>query len=104
MLGSVTYAPEPGPLQEIAGPGEAEFRMLSVSPAAQGRGVGEALCREVLDRSRERGLAGVVCSSQSGMTAAHRLYERLGFERAPERDWSPTAGVTLIVFRRLLQG
>ena len=33
------------------------------------------------------------------MAAAHRLYERLGFGRGPERDWQPLPGVVLITFR-----
>jgi hypothetical protein len=32
------------------------------------------------------------------MTAAHRLYERLGFTRLPERDWTPLPGVDLLVY------
>ena len=32
------------------------------------------------------------------MRAAHRIYERVGFERAPERDWSPVPGVELLAF------
>ena len=31
----------------------------------------------------------VVLSTQRTMHAAHRLYERLGFVRTPERDWNP---------------
>jgi hypothetical protein len=30
---------------------------------------------------------------------AHRLYERLGFRRAPERDWAPRRGIDLIGFQ-----
>jgi hypothetical protein len=37
------------------------------------------------------------------MTAAHRLYERLGFHRLPERDWSPVPGVDLLVYARDIQ-
>jgi hypothetical protein len=33
------------------------------------------------------------------MTAAHRLYERSGFRRVPERDWTPTPEVPLLAFR-----
>ena len=98
VLGTVTFVPEGGALGEIAGPSEAEFRMLAVGPAAQGRGVGAALLRRVLDDSRRGGKEGVVCSSLPVMRAAHRLYERAGFERAPERDWSPVAGVDLLAF------
>ena len=98
LLGTVTFVADGGPLGEIAGPGETEFRMLAVDPAAQGRGVGTALLRHVVDVSRRRGKEGVVCSSQRQMLAAHRIYERLGFERAPERDWSPLPGVDLLAF------
>jgi len=108
LLGTVTFVPDGGSLGEIAGAGEAEFRMLAVDPAAHGRGVGMALLRRVLDESRRRGKEGVVCSSQSEMRAAHRLYERLGFRRVPERDWSPAPGVELrafaIPFRRAAAG
>jgi ribosomal protein S18 acetylase RimI-like enzyme len=98
VLGTVTFVPDGGPLGEIAGPDEAEFRMLAVDPAAQGRGVGAALTRHVLDDSRRRGRTGVVCSSLPAMRAAHRVYERLGFRRAPDRDWSPVPGVDLVAF------
>ncbi len=32
------------------------------------------------------------------MAAAHRLYERLGFTRVPERDWKPREDVQLIAY------
>ena len=41
-------------------------------------------------------------SSLAEMTAAHRIYERQGFERVPDRDWSPVPGVDLIAFRKEL--
>jgi hypothetical protein len=41
-------------------------------------------------------------SSQHEMTAAHRLYERLGFVRTPSLDWSPVPGLELITFALLL--
>jgi ribosomal protein S18 acetylase RimI-like enzyme len=98
VLGTVTFVPAGGPLGEIAAPDEAEFRMLAVDPGARGRGVGTALLARVLDDSRDRGRAGVVCSSLPQMRAAHRIYERAGFRRAPQRDWSPVAGVDLLAF------
>lgn len=96
LLGTVTFVPDGGPLGEIARPGETEFRMLAVDPAAQGRGVGTALLQWIIDASRGR--EGVVCSSQAAMRAAHRIYERLGFRHAPDRDWSPLPGVDLLAF------
>jgi ribosomal protein S18 acetylase RimI-like enzyme len=104
VLGTVTLVPDGGPLGEIAGPYEAEFRMLAVDPAAQGLGVGTALLRRVLDDSRRRGNEGVVCSSLPEMRAAHRIYQRLGFRRVPERDWSPVPGVELLAFAISLPG
>jgi ribosomal protein S18 acetylase RimI-like enzyme len=99
VLGTVTMCREGSPLREIALADEGEFRMLAVRPAAQGHGVGEALVRHVLDRFREEGATAVVLSTTPGMTAAHRLYERLGFGRCPERDWAPLPGVSLLAYR-----
>jgi len=72
--------------------------MLAVDPAAQGRGVGAALLGHVVGATRRLGLAGVVCSSQPAMRAAHRVYDRFGFRRDPTRDWSPEPGIELIAF------
>ena len=98
LLGTVTFVPSGGALSEISRADESEFRMLAVAPAAQGRGIGTALLRHVLDASRAAGLRAVVCSSQPAMRAAHTIYTRLGFERLPERDWSPAPGVDLLAF------
>jgi GNAT superfamily N-acetyltransferase len=102
LLGTVTFVPDGGPLGEIATPDEAEFRMLAVDPAARGRGVGMALMQWVVDEAIRRGKGGIVCSSLAEMVAAHRIYERLGFRRVPERDWSPVGGVDLLAFARSL--
>ena len=98
LLGTVTFVPDGGPLGEIAEPGEAEFRMLAVDPGAQGRGIGLALTRHVVEESRRRGRHGVVCSSLPTMRVAHRIYARLGLVRVPARDWSPVPGVDLLTF------
>ena len=94
MLGSVTFAAPGTPYAEIADADEGEFRMLAVARAARGRGSGEALVRRCLDRARELGLSGLSMSTQPSMASAHRVYERLGFPRVPERDWEPVPGVT----------
>jgi ribosomal protein S18 acetylase RimI-like enzyme len=99
LLGSVTFALPPSALAELARPDEGEFRMLGVAASAQGRGVGEALVRACVERSREAGKAGVVLCTQPWMQAAQRLYEREGFVRDPERDWSPVPGVDLLAYR-----
>ena len=81
---------------------EAAFRMLAVDPAARGRGIGELLVRACMTRARAAGKRRMVLSTDARMAAAHRLYERLGFTRLPERDWSPLPGVDLLVYQREL--
>ncbi|MFJ6165497.1 GNAT family N-acetyltransferase [Micromonospora orduensis] len=103
VLGSVTFVLPGTPFAELSGPGEAEFRMLAVDPGAQGRGVGGALARACVDRATELGCTAVVICVRAGMAAsAHRLYERLGFVRSPEKDWSPAEGVDLLGLRLVL--
>ena len=95
LLGAVTVATRGGEWAEQAVPGEAVVRMLVVAPEGRGRGVGEALLRACLDVARADGCSLVRLSSQEEMTAAHRLYERLGFVRTPSFDWSPVPGLRL---------
>jgi ribosomal protein S18 acetylase RimI-like enzyme len=64
-------------------PGEVQFRLLAVEVEARGRGVGESLVRECLARAAGRP---VIIHTTKWMDAARRMYERLGFERRPDRD------------------
>jgi ribosomal protein S18 acetylase RimI-like enzyme len=100
VLGSVTFADPDSAYSELAGPDEGEFRMLAVAHEARGQGVGEALVRRCIERARELGLGGLAMSTQPSMAQAHRVYERLGFTRDPERDWEPVPGVSLLAYRR----
>ena len=95
LVGAVTVATRGGEWAEQSAPREAVVRMLVVSADARGGGTGEALVRACLDVAREDGCALVRLSSQEDMTAAHRLYERLGFVRTPSFDWSPVPGLFL---------
>jgi ribosomal protein S18 acetylase RimI-like enzyme len=81
---------------------EAAFRMLVVDPEARGQGIGELLVTTCLERARAAGKRRMVLSTDPRMTAAHRLYERMGFRRLAERDWSPMPGVDLLVYARAL--
>ena len=98
VVGTVTFVEPGSALREISREGEAEIRSLAVDPATTGEGIGEALTRHTLELARERGLDRMVLSSSVTMHAAHRLYERLGFTRLPERDWSPVPGVELVAY------
>ena len=96
LVGAVCVATQGGEWAEQAGPGEAVMRMLVVAQDARGSGAGEALVRACIDRAREDGCRLLRLSTQPSMTAAHRLYERLGFVRTPASDWSPVPGVCLL--------
>ena len=102
VIGTVTVCREGSPWRELADHDEGEFRMLAVSPSTRGQGIGEALVRLVLDRFREEGATAIVLSSLHEMSDAHRLYERLGFARTPERDWRPVPHVQLVAYRKEL--
>lgn len=99
LLGTVTYCPEGSGYRELAGPGEGEFRMLGVAPAARRRGVAEAMVRMCVERSTELGYDAVVLSSMQHQEQAHRIYARMGFRRTPELDWKPVPSVELLAFR-----
>ena len=61
--------------------GSGRLEMVAVHPAARRRGVGTAICREALERLRQRGVT-VVHVGTGGdpfHASARRLYESLGF-------------------------
>jgi GNAT superfamily N-acetyltransferase len=98
VAGTATYVGDPAsPLGESDDPDDAGLRMLAVSPNAMGRGIGTALVEEAIDRARADGRRRLVLLSRPTMKAAHAIYARLGFERAPELDetWDD---VTLLGF------
>ena len=96
LLGTVTYCGHGTPYAEVSRPGEAEFRMLAVAPQARGTGVGRALVEACVERARQEGRSAVALCSLPSMRPAHRLYEWMGFRRAPDRDWEPEPGIALI--------
>ncbi|MFC4335779.1 GNAT family N-acetyltransferase [Salininema proteolyticum] len=99
VLGGIALTPPGSAESEIAGPAEAEIRALAVDPEAGGRGVGTRLARAVVDLAfAELGAQGIALSSLDAMRTAHRIYTKLGFDRVPERDWTPVPGIRLIAF------
>jgi ribosomal protein S18 acetylase RimI-like enzyme len=99
VLGGVTFVPDPdNAYAEQLREGEVGIRMLAVAPPAQGRGVGRALSVACIDRAVARRARGVALHSTPWMQTAHRLYESLGFVRAPERDLPVSADLVLLSF------
>jgi len=76
-----------------------EVRLLAVAPAGRGRGIGAALMREYVLRARKRGARALSLHTTDMMQTARRMYERMGFVRAPELDFQPAPEVTVMGFR-----
>jgi ribosomal protein S18 acetylase RimI-like enzyme len=99
LLGTATYVPGPGPYHEGEFGDSASMRMVAVAPDAQGRGVGRRLVEACLDRARAAGTTAMTLYTRPKMTAAHHLYESLGFRRVPELDWEFEPGEWLLAYR-----
>jgi ribosomal protein S18 acetylase RimI-like enzyme len=95
VVGCVTLVRPGSPLAELSGAGEVEFRMLAVSPSAQGRGVGRALVQACLDRARAEACTAVVICVRDYNEVAKKLYAGFGFVRTPELDFTPVPDVHL---------
>jgi ribosomal protein S18 acetylase RimI-like enzyme len=87
VVGTVTLGRPGTRFANVAQAGEAEVRMLAVDEAARGRGIARLLMDACEGLARDDGLAAVVLSTEPDMLAAHRLYQRRGYVRQPERDW-----------------
>ena len=101
VVGTACVTPYGTEWSEVARPDESEFRMLAVAPKAMGGGPGgvaETLVAACLAEARADGAQTVAISVVDHNTRAHRLYRRLGFTRAPDRDWTPVPGVRLEVY------
>ncbi|MBW7475351.1 GNAT family N-acetyltransferase [Paenibacillus oenotherae] len=62
------------------------MRLLAVAKGARGRGVATELIRASVSRSRHWGADTLHLHTTDLMESAIRLYERLGFERATDKD------------------
>jgi GNAT superfamily N-acetyltransferase len=102
LIGSVLlYPPSARAYGELAGAHESpELRLLAVAREARGRGVGRALVEECIRRARGAGAETLGLHTSRSMAPAMRLYERMGFERAPDLDFQPP-GAELVEGYRL---
>jgi GNAT superfamily N-acetyltransferase len=105
LLGSVLlYSPAANAYGDaLAATGWPELRLLAVAPAARGRGVGTALVEECIQRARRAGAGALGLHTSESLQTAIRMYERLGFVRAPEGDFQPDGAELVIAYRLPLQ-
>lgn len=75
--------------------------VAAVTLTSQGGGVGRAVVRRVIEHAQSLpGIGAISITSATFMERAHGLYESLGFQRVPARDWYvPGEDVLLWVFR-----
>jgi ribosomal protein S18 acetylase RimI-like enzyme len=88
----------------VAREGEAELARLVVGAAARRQGVGRALAERCAALARAEGWQAIALWSRPYQVAGHRLYESLGYERAPDRDTVDETGYGRLVFRLELAG
>lgn len=98
VVGAVSLVRPGSTFAQIAREGEAEVRMLAVSPEARGGGFGQALMVACVGLARDWQARTLVLSTQQTMKAAQRLYERLGMTRTESRDWVSKYGDTRMVY------
>ena len=81
-----------------------EVRLLAVAPEARGAGVGRALMDECVRRARLGGSTALGLHTSRSMRTAMRMYERMGFVRAPEHDFQPEGAELVEAYRLRLDG
>jgi GNAT superfamily N-acetyltransferase len=74
-------------------------RLLAVAPEARGQGIGIALMKECIRRARRLGAVCLNLHTTDMMQVAMRMYERMGFVRAPELDFHPDPSITVKAYR-----
>jgi GNAT superfamily N-acetyltransferase len=95
-----TFSRPGGAPSALAGP---EVRLLAVAPAARAQGIGTALMRECIRRARRSGAPVLTLHTTDRMSVAMRMYERMGFVRAPELDFQVDEELTVKGYRLKLE-
>lgn len=85
LLGAASVLRAESSHTKLAQSGEAELRLVAVSPAAQGRGIGAALVRAGLEEALRWGST-VLRLDTGERNPAQHLYARLGFDRTDALD------------------
>lgn len=97
VVGCVALVPMPDLCYEIA--------KMTVTPDAQGRGIGRKLLEEAIAWAGGRGAKRLFLGSNTRLTPALRLYESVGFQHLPpeRRPVSPYARANVFMELRLTE-
>jgi ribosomal protein S18 acetylase RimI-like enzyme len=79
ILGSVGYVAPGRSREDMFEPDWAVIRRISVTPLAQGRGIGRRLTEECIGRARQDGAPVIALQTSTVMKAALAMYFALGF-------------------------
>lgn len=91
LVGAAAYY-RPGYRQMQWFPKEhAWLRVLAVSPAQRGRGIGRMLTEECIRRARSEGASGLGLHTTHLMTTARAMYEQMGFQ--VEEEFETDGGI-----------
>jgi ribosomal protein S18 acetylase RimI-like enzyme len=109
IVGCVSYYPPGG---EISYPSDdftmhwptewSAIRLLAVDPTIRKGGIGRALTEHCIERARSQRAPAIGLHTTKEMEVARAMYERMGFERAPEYDFEPSPDLLVEAYQLLL--
>lgn len=110
VIGAITLFEYGSAGTQIAHVGEAEFRFLAIDPKHWGSNIGRMLVSHVEEIALRLGMEAIIIRVIDTNERGLRLYDHLGYQRLPERDWNlppreSACGVTnvkLLAFRKPL--
>lgn len=100
LVGAVTLYLETSPsLREDWPEGWAGVRVLAVPPAYRQRGIGRTLMEECIRRCRKKNIKTIGLHAGPAMAVARKMYEDMGFARAPVYDFQPGPDIVVMAYR-----
>lgn len=98
VVATATMCPFGSPLTVVCFEGEVEPRAVGVRPDRQRQGIAEKLIAACVDWARDHGYHTVTICVAIANTTGHRFYQKLGFVRREDRDWTTTDGTRLLTY------
>lgn len=86
FVGDMKYYDSGGTASSCSG--SSGVRLLAVKPEARGYGVGRSLTEACIHRAVDRGSSQVILHTTQAMKIAWGMYQRMGFRRSPDLDFS----------------